>query len=423
MSQTLISIYLSFQESLAKSPDFIGAVPVEIELTPLKEFCSSADAILVNIADSVIGKVSEMLVDLKGLDMYVRSLLETRPAKIYPAVASNLNLYRLQLTNEDLKIKEKLQTLLPAIKAKADNKSEKDLIKIMQDHNLSPFNKMKSTIFLDSRSLEIKALNLLMKDLDSSTQENFEIADYKNPNKASLLLKYRKTVKFSINILQSENVTKAFLSGKNPTASPFWYNDDAKASALGYQKELFKNFITANKDSKEVGYLISINTRNEAKPIEMLAMNFGKQVGSGDFIIPSYPEKTKLVSYADDRFTVAIKNNNTWVTKFYVDYWRLIDGADQSTRMEFKFSDSDIKNATISNLKPLTTYEYKIVYSTEFGVSPSSEINKVTTTPCTEPKNIRLGVVTENSLEILWNIPVCGAGVKINTYKILLSGM
>ena len=116
---------------------------MQIELTPLKEFCSSADAILVNIADSVISQVSGMLVDLKGLETYVQTLLETRPAKIYPAVASNLNLYRLQLTNKDLKIKEKLQALLPAVKAKTDNKSEKDLINIIQDHNLSPFNKIK----------------------------------------------------------------------------------------------------------------------------------------------------------------------------------------------------------------------------------------------------------------------------------------
>ena len=398
---------------------------MEIELTPLKEFCSSADAILVNIADSVIAKVSEMLVNLKSLDTYVQTLLETAPAKIYPAVASNLNHYRLQLTDKDLKIKEKLQALLPAVKAKTNGKSEKDLINMIQDYNLSPFNNIKSTIFLDSRSLEIKALKMLMENLDSSTQDNFEIADYKNPNQASLLLKYRKTVKFSINILQSESVTKAFLSGKNSTASAaFWYNDDAKASALGHQKDLFKNFTIANKYSKEVGYLISINTRNEAKPIEMHARKFGKQVGSGDFIIPSYPEKPKFVSRADDQFTVGVKNpHNPWVTRYYVDYWRLVDGVDQSTRVEFKFSDSDINNATISNLKPLTTYEYKIVYSTEFGVSPSSEINKVTTTPCTEPKNIRLGMVTKNSLEILWNIPVCGAGVKINTYKILLSGM
>ena len=119
-------------------------------MTPLKEFCSGADAILVNIADSVMDKVSDMLVNLKGLETYIRTLLETRPAKIYPAVASNLNLYRTKLTDKNLRIKEKLQELLPAVKARTNGKSEKDLMDLIKDYNLSPFNKIKSRIFLDS---------------------------------------------------------------------------------------------------------------------------------------------------------------------------------------------------------------------------------------------------------------------------------
>ena len=79
---------------------------------------------------------------------------------------------------------------------------------------------MKSRIFLDSSGLETKALNLLMKPLDGSTQENFEIPDYKNPNQG-LLLRYKKTMKFSVYILQSESITKAFLSGTNSTNSAF----------------------------------------------------------------------------------------------------------------------------------------------------------------------------------------------------------
>ena len=199
-------------ESIATGPDFNGAVPVEIELTPIKEFCSGADNILVNIGDSVMGKVSEMLMDLQGLDTYIRTLLGTKPANIYPAVRSNLNLYKTHLADKELKIKEKLQELLPAVKGRTNGKSEKDLVDLIKDYNLSPFNNIKSRLFLDSRNLEIKALNVLMKDLDTSIQDNFEIADYKEPHKAALLLKYSKIVQFSVNILQSKKVTQAFLS-------------------------------------------------------------------------------------------------------------------------------------------------------------------------------------------------------------------
>ena len=230
-------------------------------------------------------KVSDMLMDLQGLDTYIRTLLETKPANIYPAVRSNLNLYKTHLADKELKIKEKLQELLPAVKGRTNGKSEKDLIDLINNYNLSPFNKIKSRIFLDSRNLEIKALNLLIKDLDTSTQDNFEIADYKEPNKAALLLKYPKIVQFSVNILQSKKVTQAFLSGGNSTQSTFWYNDNAKASNLGHQKRLFKNFVAVNKDSKKVGYLISLNVRNEIQPVEMNADVRGIKMG-GDFVIP-----------------------------------------------------------------------------------------------------------------------------------------
>ena len=409
-------------ESIATGPDFKGAVPVEIELTPIKEFCSSADNILVNIGNSVMEKVSEMLMDLQGLDTYIRTLLETKPANIYPAVRSNLNLYKTHLADKELKIKEKLQELLPAVKGKTNGKSEKDLIDLINNYNLSPFNKIKSRIFLDSRNLEIKALNLLIKDLDTSTQDNFEIADYKEPNKAALLLKYPKIVQFSVNILQSKKVTQAFLSGGNSTQSTFWYNDNAKASNLGHQKRLFKNFVAVNKDSKKVGYLISLNVRNEIQPVEMNADVHGIKMG-GDFVIPDYPEKPKLFGRTDKQFTVGINNpNNTWVTKFYIHYWRLIDGVRGHVKKEFVFSGPDITSATITNLTPLTTYEYKVVHFTEFGVSPSSEMGQVTTTPCSEPKDVRLGTATESSLEVLWNIPVCGKRIQINKYEATLRG-
>ena len=397
-------------------------MPVEIELTPIKEFCSDSENILVNIGDNVMGKVSEMLMDLQGLDTYIRTLFETKPAKIYPAVRSNINLYKTHLADKELKIKEQLQELLPAVKGRTNGKSEKDLIDLIKDYNLSPFNNIKSRLFLDSRNLEIKALNVLMKDLDTSTQDNFEIADYKEPNKAALLLKYPKIVQFSVNILQSIKVTQAFLTGGNSANSKFWYNDDAKASNLGRQKRLFKNFVTVNKDSKTVGYLISLNVRNEIQPVEMSAKVHGNKIGD-DFTIPDYPEKPKLLGRTEKQFTVGVNNpNNTWVTKFYIDYWRLIDGEKGHVKKEFVFSGPGITNATIPNLTPLTTYEYKVVHFTEFGVSPSSEMSQVTTTPCSEPKDVRLGTATESSLEVLWNIPVCGKGIQINKYEATLRG-
>ena len=412
---------ICFIESVATGPDYIGAVPIEIELTPKKVFCSgSIDTILVSIGDSVMGKVSDMLMDMQELQTYIRTLLQTKQSKNYPAIRSNLNLYKIKLKEKEIKVKSELQKLLPAIKGRKDGKNEKDLMLLLNEYNSSPFNTIKSTVFLDSRGLEIKALSLLMEDLDSSTQKNFEIADYKEPTKAALMLKYRKVVRFSVNILQSEHVTKRFLKG-NSTQTDFWYNDDKKASALGYQKKLFKQFKTINKDSSEVGFLIDINLRDEIKPFEVSVRENGIKVG--DFIIPGRPKTPTLLSNTDKQFKVFIENpNNRWITKTIIVYWRIVDGVKGIMTKDFLFSNSSPKNVTIKGLTPLTTYEYHIVYHTNFGISPPSQVNQVTTSPCSESKNLKLVEVTANSLLVSWSMPVCGNAIQIDRYKVTIKG-
>ena len=413
---------ICFIESVATGPDYIGAVPIEIELTPKKVFCSgSIDTILVSIGDSVMGKVSDMLMGLQELQTYTRTLLQTKQSKNYPAIRSNLNLYQTKLEDKEIKIKSELQKLLPAIKGRKDGKNEKDLMKILNEFNRSPFNKIKSTTFLDSRGLEIKALGLMMKDLDSSTQTNFEIADYKEPTKVALMMKYGKVVRFSVNILQSEQITKEFLRGSISTQGGFWYNDDEKASSLGNQKSLFTTFMAVNKDASKVGFLIEINLRNESQPFEVTVKEKG--IKTGDFIIPDKPKTPNLLSYTDKQFKLSIENpKNNWITKFFVVYWKLVDGVKGGMKKEFIFSNTASTNVTIKGLTPLTIYQYKLVHFTEFGVSPSSEFNQVITSPCSEPINLKLGKVTANFLLVSWSMPVCGNAIQIDRFKVMLKG-
>ena len=70
----------------------------------------------------------------------------------------------------------------------------------------------------------------------------------------------------------------------------------------------------------------------------------------------------------------------------------------------------------------MTTYEFKIVYHTNFGVSPSSEVSQITTSPCSEPKNLKLDEVSENALLVSWSVSVCGNAIQIDRYKVTLKG-
>ena len=366
-----------------------------------------------------MGKLSDMLVGLQELKTYVDTLLQAEQSKSYISVESNLILYSVKLAEKETNVKSELQKLLPEIKGRKDGKNEKDLMLLLNKYNTSPFNTIKSKIFLDSRALEIEALNLLMKDLDGLSQKNFKIADYKLPKKASLMLDFSKVVHFSINILQSEKVTIEFLRSAKLTQTDFWYNDDKKASALGKQKRLFTHFIAANKHLKKVGFFIDL--RDEIQPFEITVQENGIKVG--DFIIPENPNAPDLLTHTDNQFTIAIeKPNNKWITKFLVNYSSSADDFKELKTMEFPFTSLAKTNATIKELIPLTTYQYQLIYYTEFGVTKASEVSQVTTSPCSEPKNLKFEEVTENSFLVSWNIPACGNKIIIDRYKITLKG-
>ena len=99
-----------------------------------------------------------------------------------------------------------------------------------------------------------------------------------------------------------------------------------------------------------------------------------------------------------------------------------MDGVKGGIKDEFVFSNLSVTNVTIKGLTPLTTYEFQIVYHTDFGVSPPSEVSQVTTSPCSEPKNLKLDEVTANLLLVSWSVPVCGNAIQIEKYKVTLKG-
>uniref|UniRef100_A0A7M5WSN9 Chitin-binding type-2 domain-containing protein n=1 Tax=Clytia hemisphaerica TaxID=252671 RepID=A0A7M5WSN9_9CNID len=319
-----VKSFKKLQDYTAQPPDYVNAVPVEVQLTPIQDFCDATDTILVSIGDSLTQKTAEMLSHFNVLSMEINTLLNSGPAFEYPVIRENLNLYKINLNSKLLKIKEKLQTLLPDIRA--GKEGAKELNNLLVEANESPFEFVKSEAFLNSRSLEIRALNLLTDGFNEYSLKNFRVADFKQPTRAQIMMNYLHVVVLDVNILQSKQITQKFLQNEKINSS-FWYNNDAKASELGKQKKLFKNFLEANQNSNKFGYLISINLRDEDQPIRVQAKRSGV-ADSLDFIIPDVRQigKPKVTFVSYDHFKISVtKPNNTWVTHFLVEYWSIID--------------------------------------------------------------------------------------------------
>ena len=352
--------------------------------------------------------------------MEINTLLSSGPAFQYPVVRENLNLYKVKLNSRLLNIKEQLQTLLPNIRA--GKRGERELNQLLVEVNESPFEFVKSEAFLNTRSLEIGALNLINDGFNEYSLKNFRVADFKQPTRAQIMMNYHYAVVLDVNILQSKEITQKFLINEKINSS-FWYNDDAKARELGKQKTLFKNFLEANQNSDKYGFLISINLRDEDRPIIVQAKRDGI-ADPQEFIIPDAPGKPDVTYVSYDHVKMSVeKPSNEWVSHFLVEYWPIIDGEKSKRSLEFAFGQQNIQKVTITNLNYLTTYEFRIVHVTEFGVSPAGEKVRVTTKPCSEPTMLKLTHASESSLKVSWNEPVYQAnGIKIKDYRVVLKG-
>ena len=414
----------------AKEPLFAGAVPIKVQLTPISAYCGPSTTIVANIGDAAMAEISKMLEDFEFLEAGILTLLQTNPALQYQAVRENLLLYKTNLDKVMLETKRELRQLLPQVRGRQNGKSESDLLKILIQYNSSPFEKSKSMVFLQNLEREIKAIEYLTDGI--SVRKNFIIADYKHANDVKLLINFRNVTIFTVNILSDTRSTQEFLNNSKTTKdSTFWYNHNPSVGFLGREKTLFNNFANANKDSTKYAFLVTIAKRKKT-PIAISAQFDGIR-DTTPFVIPDIPVQPILVSTTADSFTIDVKRPfytpsrsprifNTWIKKVIVAFWKLVDGEENEMTSDFDTQSSSIR-VVVNGLAPMTAYQYKINFYTEYGLSPESLIGDVTTTPCSPPTNLQVQDISEDSLVFSWDKPiVIGINITIDSYTATIYG-
>ena len=83
------------------------------------------------------------LENFESIKRKVTALLASRPAIDFHPVQRNLDIFKLNLKNYKSKFKSKLQEILPKIKGGGQGSSEADLIRLLSQYNLSPYNTIK----------------------------------------------------------------------------------------------------------------------------------------------------------------------------------------------------------------------------------------------------------------------------------------
>jgi len=395
---------------LLSNTDTSNAQIVEVKLSPITEYCTSADVTLVRISQQAMQTVTDTLDNLEKTKIKVETLLNTRAAKRFLPVRKNLNAFRNALKRFQNNMKSQLITLLPQIKGDVEKKSETDLIMMLNKYYSSPFDQDKSSTFLTSRKREIQALIFLLDHFKSST-DNVIVTDYEAANDVEILLKNPRVVVFDINILVP-TITTMYLAGKLDETS-IWFNKPEEVKTVGNLVNMFKDFANSNKKRKGFAYLIKVNKRT-TKPTLI-------QANGKIFNIPQAPNDLKLKhrSYNSITFATIEKPNNSWIKHFTVSYWKTTEGYSYKKDKVIQFSSNDF---VIHGLEAATTYQFQISFDTDFGRSPSSkETDMISTRPTSPPSNLQIKQQTESSITVTWSAPAyIRKGLKITKYSATL---
>ena len=411
-----IQTYKTLPSLLGTKPKYEGSSKIKMQLTPITTYCKKADVLLIGISDQLINEVSMTLEKFESIKRKVTTLLASRPATDFQPVQRNLDTFNLHLKNYESKFKTNLQEILPKIKGGGQGSSEADLIRLLSQYNLSPYNKETSARFLGRRKREIQAMQSVLNLFGNSKASNIKVVDFESANDVQNLLSKTYVVVFEVNVLQPKTVTDSFVNGLEVNETNFWFNTDEDIGAVGQQVRLFRNFAEENGNAAESAYLVKI-TNAKPDPVHIYAQKDGVTITS-NFVIPSRPPKLAVSTRSYDSITfVVTKPNNTWVTKLEIRYWEYVLG--ESKGAETKQYDN-FGSISVGGLKPATIYQFKMRYITVMGYSPSSKpSDPIVTTPCSEPTNLRINDTSSSSVKIKWSPPdYVGKGIVISAYKV-----
>ena len=413
-----IQTYKTLPSLLGKKPKYDGSSKIKMQLTPITTYCKEVDVLLIGISNQLINQLTMTLEKFESIKRKATTLLASRPAIDFQPVQRNLDIFNLNLKNYESKFKSKLQEVLPKIKGGGQGSSEADLIRLLSQYNLSPYNKETSDRFLGRRKREIQAIQFVLNLFASTKTSDIKVVDFESANDVENLLSKRYVVVFEVNVLQPKTVTDSFINGSEVNETNFWFNTDEDIGAVGQQVRLFRKFAEENGNAAESAYLVKI-TNTKQDPVHIYAQKDGVTITS-NFVIPSHPPKlaASTRSYNSITFLVA-KPNNTWVTKLEIKYWDYVLGESKGSHTKHY---EDFGSIYVGELKPATIYQFKMRYITVMGYSPASKpSDPIVTTPCSEPTNLRIVDISSSSVKIRWSPPdYVGKGVVISDYKVAI---
>ncbi|XP_051234843.1 verrucotoxin subunit beta-like [Dicentrarchus labrax] len=415
--QDAVQVYQSLPQLLGTNGE--NAVPMKVWLLPLTSLDSSAAKLVRQISIRLVQQSQSVLEDFSELEMRCNDALKTTTAQQFPQIGKKLKTFKEMCSEFKLEFQQTLAKKLPSIRGGGEE--EAVLAEILKKRHSSPFNSKDLNEWIDCKEREIYTL----KSFTNIMRDTKIVPSQTDLYKESLSVEHSVCLVFT-SLGSDEPFLSAlsdYLKGTTKPDDPQhshtdvekeqWYASKEVADAMRHKAKLFSDFAKANKENKNIKFLIVGSTNEAQRGSSIYLYKDGFSV-SENFEPPSKPETVTVRDINHNRVTLKIsppRFGTENITSYSVEYCVSgEDGWQQQTA-------SKAEEVTVRDLSPSTEYMFRCRAVTSVGVGPASVVSgSIKTLPCSPPGKPQ---VEPNSSEISvsWEKPAeLGQDVQIWSY-------
>ncbi|XP_006137169.2 neoverrucotoxin subunit alpha-like [Pelodiscus sinensis] len=426
--QNAMTIYSTLPKLLGENGE--KAVPVRVWLYPLTQLDSRAAQMVREISTMLIFDVQIALERLTELDMRCNDLGKNPIARTFPETQKKIQLFKDLCMQHRQTFQKELAGLLPSIRG--GGKEEEALVDNLSRKNLSPFNTLKLSEFLDIKEREmnyVANLSALSKAEVMPSQIELE--------KTVLDPGFDFVVSFTFTSLHDEEPYLSDLhlwlhaqstkdtqdpapagSASEEPKCKMWFEDKEIRKKARISAKCFSAFARGNEANKKTRFIVA-SVPDKINPGASIYLYEDGELVSTDFQPPSKPLPLLIGGVRHDRVQLTLKPaayGRAEICGYQAEYRRV----GQENWVAVNVSNTQ-ETLTVTGLRPNTQYQFRYAAVSKPGLSESSDVSDtVKTLPPTSPPgkpaaaNIELSAIT-----LTWESPrAIGDGVSISEYKV-----
>ncbi|XP_059201269.1 uncharacterized protein LOC131980987 [Centropristis striata] len=404
--QDAVQVYQSLPKLLG--PNGENAVPVKVWLLPLTTLDSSAAKLVHQISIRLVEESQRVLEDFSELEMRCNDALRTTTAQQFPQISKKIKQFKQMCSEFKMEFQQTLAKKLPSIRGGGEE--EAVLAEILKKTHSSPFNSRSLNEWMDCKEREVDTLMSF-----TNMKKNTKIIPSQNHlyKETSLGNAELYLSALSNYLEQTPKLDEPQGPHTHDVEKEQWYSSREVTDSIRRKAKLFSDFAEANKENKNIKFLIVGLTDEKHKGSSIYLYTDGFSAND-NFEPPSKPETVTVGDIYHDSVTLKVSPPRFGaenITSYSVEY-RVSgeDGWKQETAPK-------AEEVTVRDLSPNTEYVFRCRAVTSTGVGPASEVSgSVKTLPCSPPGKPQ---VEPNSSEISvsWEKPAqLGQDVHILSY-------